>query len=505
MGGNRLNICKPLFTNVRYNHTSFHATAPTISGYYKYSACSPGVSALYQEFANDNSQCDPSVSPAVLTKSLSGACSRTEDPFSGDVFYVQNAQCITGDAMPPAPDGSVIMVLYSSADTCADAEAVAFNVSSTSYCSLTDPSSSWSQLNSLSLQHVCTASGQPQQMGFLGTHCTKKSNSVNLPTLCGPIPTWMGLQYALGWKYQCTPPAKPTSPSGWLTQTYYANADCTGPILSMQGQATGTCNVGYNNESLAVSSLMTTCDGTVVYASLDCSGQASRSVSVAQDSCVPTRQGPNRGGMSSGASYRLGCSTQYDSIPTPFQGLSVTLRTYQNDVCSGPANTFAKLPQDAYISLLSDPKAADAYTQLVDCSSGSPVLTTTLGNGRSFTSYSEYFDTSCSFVDPAYTSQRGTNGPTALGAGHDHVSYYRSQVFSSCSKAAPPPPPPPSGILTFPHPSDSQNYAGAVAGVVISILIVSLLVGGIWYYYKHYYVKAQGDRASFLRSPGQSR
>lgn len=497
VAGNKLNECLDMYQDGGFNHTSRTRIGVEIIGHYMFKTCVPGVSAVYEEYGPTDHEC---TGPVTKTQSYTGDCVKAKDPNSADYWYIKAAQCQLGLSLPQMPSNSV---LETQVDNCKDNNEVAFTATTTTKCSLNSQASSWNELFSLSNQMYCNDQDVPMINGYLGTHCTTKSNSVQLPTSCTGIPGWEATPYATGSSYSCTPRAALSSTgSGWMMQTHYENSDCTGAIISTTGQAIGVCSMGFNNESVAIGSMETTCDGTRYYQdTTDCTGLYTLEP-VAAGGCVSLagqgRGGPGRG--DNGQSYRLSC---LPFNPTPWGSAGITQFQYDNDMCYGSPNSFTTFPQDNPFSSINNLQKAYALrAQSVSCSSGKPVLTHTFGGDSSpHTTFTQYLDTSCSFIDPAYTASMMKYGPPSQYNSKGLV-FYRSQVNTGCTISAPAPTP--TDPLAFPKPEDGHRYGGAIAGIVIALLIACCTIGGIYYWFKHYYIASYGENTRFLNSGATS-
>lgn len=226
--GSRMNACLPLY--------STRGSAPR--GSYLFSACIQGVSALYQEFSS--ADCS---GVAAASTALSGGCASAVDPNSADVWHVQSVQCYTGlqwssvatagVGLPPLPPGMVLDTQFGACDD--GTPPVAFTAFSVLKCNINSAGNVFSALYALSSTFSCDAQGNPGTIGYLGTHCSKKSLVTSLSQSCGAIPAWSGSRYANAERYSCTAAPPAAAPTGWLTQTYFDSADCSGPVLSVSG------------------------------------------------------------------------------------------------------------------------------------------------------------------------------------------------------------------------------------------------------------------------------
>lgn len=461
VSGNALGQCLPLFSRGR------------AQGSYLYSSCVTGVSVQYQEFSS--ADCSGT---ATVQRTTKGACVPLQDPNSPDVWHVSTVNCFAGVGLPPIPNGMVVQNLYSD---CSSTQPVAFSGQNVLKCNMNPGGNAFTQLYALSNSWACdAATGVPQQVGYLGTHCSKKSLVSNLAQTCAPLMGWQANRYATASSYMCTPPDLPPPPTGWLTQTYYDQASCSGTVLSVTGQATGICTVGYNNGSVIVQSSMVQCDGTYLYQSVDCSGPYTKVNALPQRSCQ------NNGGSfglsfgGSGASYLVGCSSDYSTIPRPFQGHSIVLWQYGNDLCKGNAVSFRKMPQDQpYVGF------NGRYSQLVSCATGSPTLTISLGSSATST-FSLFLDGGCSYLDQAYTSSSFLTSKTA--ANPLGLAYTSSQLYSSCEGTVLPVPsavPTTSAAgattiqsgrdLSPPPPLSGAQVAAVVLGIIAVVAILVFL------------------------------
>jgi hypothetical protein len=61
-----------------------------------------------------------------------------------------------------------------------------------------------------------------------------------------------------------------------------------------------------------------------------------------------------------------------------------------------------------------------------------------------------------------------------------------------------PVPPPAEDILSFPKEGDHARYGGAVAAVVITVLLFVATIGGVYYWYTRYYIKSYGDNLGLM-------
>ena len=463
VSGNALGQCLPLFSRGR------------AQGSYLYSSCVTDSSVQYQEFSS--SDCSGT---ATVQRTTKGACVPLQDPNSPDVWHVSTVNCFVGVGLPPLPSGMVVQNLFS--DCSSSTQPVAFSAQNVLKCNMNPGGNAFTQLYALSNSWACdAATGIPQQVGYLGTHCSKKSLVSNLAQTCAPLMGWQASRYATASSYMCTPPDLPQPPTGWLTQTYFDQSSCAGTVLSVTGQATGVCTVGYNNGSVIVQSSMVQCDGTYLYKSVDCSGPYTKVNALPQKSCQNNVGGFGLSFGGSGASFLVGCSKEYATIPRPFQGHSIVLWQYGNDLCKGNAVSFRKMPQDQpYVG------GNGRYSQLVSCATGSPTLTISLGSSATST-FSLFLDGGCSYLDQAYTSSSFLTSKTA--ANPLGLAYTSSQLYSSCEGTALPVPsaaPTPSAIdatiQSGRDPSPPPPLSGAqVAAVVLGITAVVAVLVFLYY------------------------
>ena len=492
--GNRLNVCLPRFSTGGYNHTTHQRIAVKTIGYYMYKSCVSGVSAVYEEYGSTDSTC--AATPTLRTP-LTGGCSKLVDPNDPYIFYmVSEYLCQAGDAIPTPPPNAVTEM---DIDDCTSSRLVGFTSTTTTKCLMENANSDWTQIFMLSSSLTCDAFNVPQQIGYLGTHCTKRSNQISMPTDCTDKPAWSISDKATAWKYECVAPAAPAVSTGWLTKSYMSNDDCTGYVLSMKGTALGVCVQGFGNESIALGSTLTSCTETRVFDTPDCSGQY-KTLPTNVNTCVPNANAfsSGRGGNNGKATF-VSCTSQVDPLPMPFHGNSIVGFQYATDTCWGPAVSFTKYPQDSIYNelvLAGISKKDQPYTQLVSCATGQPILDITMGHHSGFTDYVQYLDTSCSFLDPANLADMQRYGPKDPENPKGLV-FSRSQIFTPCMAPASAPPPP-EDPLSFPPQSDHSRYGGAVAGVVIAVLIAVATMGGIYYWYTRYYVKSYGDALGLM-------
>lgn len=467
--GNRLNTCIGLYQRSRR------------IGSYQFSSCVDGESATYREYTGALT-CTGTPSREIK---ITGGCTSMKDPNSPDIWHISNVNCYAGDSLPQLPAGMVLSTQY---ESCDNQLAVAFSAQSTLKCNMSPTDSSFTQLYSLSSRFTCDSSETPHTIGFLGTHCTKRSLQTSLSQQCAAIPSWTPSRYATAESFSCTPDVSPATPSGWSTQTYYDSTDCSGTVLSVLGQATDICTVGYNNRSEIIQSAMTTCDGTYLYDSPDCSGDSTLVNAVPQGSCQRHSPGFGIRFGGSGQSFISGCGS---SIPQPYNGHSIVLYQYNNDICFGSPIKFAKLPQDA-------PYVTSRYTQDVSCSSGSPVMTIKLGSGAVST-FSQYLDAGCSYYDQAYSTQSGFSGGGASFANPLGLAYFSSQQYSACGER---PATVTSNSTTVGSGSQScRNDSYAVAFIAMTVLfcLASIAVGVLCYF-----LRAEKGKATQGPSPGAS-
>lgn len=471
--GNVLNVCSSLFRRGQ------------VAGSYLFSNCVTMTSALYQEFAS--SDC---TGKATVQTQFSGGCSRVADANSNDFFYVSAVNCVyTGlSAIPTLPPNMVVQSFFADC-TKTTQQAVAFSAQSTLKCNMNQLNNPFTQLYALSSTFSCDAMGNPGTVGYLGTHCSKTSITTALSQSCAALPVWSSSKFASAASFSCSPVADPVKPTGWLTSTFYSNGDCSGEVLSVSGQATGVCTKGYNNISAIAQSSMTTCEGgTLVYNSPDCSGAsvASQHVFMEQGSCQPNSGGFGLRFGGSGASYQVGCSA-YDSIPMPYNGHSITLQQYNNDLCSGYATIFSKLPQDRPYS-----GGNGRYEQLVSCASGSPMLKISLA-GSATSTFTLQLDHSCSYMDQAYSTALSASGRRSA-ANPLGLAYWSSQLYTACESQPP-------SLSTAPATSTASasesNPPGpglsgtALAAIVLGLLLAIVLAAGAWIKWR-YSVESNG-------------
>ena len=483
--GNVLNVCSPLY-GARGGGRG--GGVPSTSRSYLFSSCVSGVSATYQEFSSTDCS-----GPAVVQRSIQGGCVPSKDPNSLDVWHVSSVNCYSGTALPPLPPNMVLQTMY--ADCSGAAPPVAFSAQSTLKCNMNDAGNAFTALYALSSSFACdAATGTPQTVGYLGTHCSKRSIVSTLSQSCAALPGWSGSRYATSAAYSCTAQAPQAPPTGWLTQTFFDSADCSGPVLSVMGQATGVCTTGYNNVSAIVQSTMTQCDGgTYLYNSPDCSGPATVVNALAQGSCQPNGGGFGLRFGGSGSSYSVGCSSDYGTIPMPFNGHSVVLYQYNNDLCSGYPTSFGKLPQDQpYVG------GNGRYSQLVSCASGSPPTLAISISGLSTSTFTLTLDGACSYIDQAHSSsmsaQSRRNAANPLG-----LVYYSSQRYTQCEGTALPSPTDPLAPGPGPAaPGAAATMGGAAtAGVIIGVLVAA----GLGALATRRYIASRRESPSYLATP----
>lgn len=194
--GSRLDACLPLYT--------FRGSQPR--GTYRFSSCLQGVSALYEEFSS--ADCSGA---ATVTSSLSGECISIRDPNSPDIFHVRGARCVTGlPSVPPLPPGMVLNTQFGACDD--GSPPVAFSAFSTKKCNMNSATDTFAQLYALSSTFRCD-NNAPSTVGYLGTHCSKKSIQTSLSQTCGGMPGWVGSRYANAEKYS-PPSLRPHHPLG---------------------------------------------------------------------------------------------------------------------------------------------------------------------------------------------------------------------------------------------------------------------------------------------------
>ena len=460
--GNVLNVCSSLFRR------------GVVAGSYLFSNCVTSTSALYQEFAS--SDC---TGKATVQTQFSGGCSRVADPNSNDFFYVSSVNCVYAGypATPTLPPNMVVESLFP--DCTKTAQPVAFSAQSTQKCNMNQLNNPFTQLYALSSTFSCDATGNPGTVGYLGTHCSKKSITTALSQSCASLPGWSSSKFASAASYSCNLVVAPAQPTGWLTSTFYANADCTGEVLSVSGQATGVCTKGYNNVSAIAQSSMTTCEGgTLVYNSPDCSGESvpSQHAFQEQGSCQPNSGGFGLRFGGSGAAFRVGCSA-YEFIPMPYNGHSITLKQYNNDLCSGYATAFFKLPQDRPYS-----GGNGRYEQLVSCASGSPTLKISLA-GSATSTFTLQLDPSCSYMDQAYSTALSAGGRRSA-ANPFGLAYWSSQLYTTCESQPPSQQQGPASSTA--SASESKSPGGgllsgtALAAIVLGLLLAIVLAVGAW-------------------------
>lgn len=477
-----------------------------VDGYFRYSSCSNGnpsdpkssASVTYSEFAKTDATCGQS---PTLTKIIKGGCVATENPNTPDLSYIRPVSCmldkdVSSDQLtanlplPVTATQLTGMVVEYQLDTLASQNLVGFSASSVLSCNLRDPTDSWDAIYGLSSALACDDQNKPQLVGYLGTHCSKKSNVLSLPVKPTLSPPWQSSLSYTAHVFTCTPPKVDQEPSGWVTQTYYDKDSCSGSVLSVTGQATGFCARGYNNVSVAMGSQMYTCDGLYLYDTLDCTGPSNKVTSYTAGQCIPN---PNNFGLRGnyGAAFKVDCvSGSFPEIPHPFGSQVITMNQYDNNVCAGISSAFAAYPQD---SPYTNPQGNS--TTVVSCETGLPVLTRTQGETKNpmFTTFSQFLDTTCDYLDPAYTSDftRGSD-----------LMYYSSQIYSMCERSCAPPPPP---TLAFPDAKNAPAYAGAVSGIFFGLCIFFCAIGGIYYYCTRIRPKLiAADQQSLVSKEGRS-
>jgi len=407
--GTRMNECLPLYGRGNQPRGSFLFTN-----------CVQGVSANYAEWSTPNCAGTPSVQTIIK-----GGCTNMTDPNSPDVWHVSSVNCQpNARELPQLPSG---MVLETKFGDCTQTQPVAFSAQSTLKCNMNALGNAFTQLYALSSSYACDdTNGTPQTVGYLGTHCSKKSFVSTLSQSCATTPSWQSGKYSTASQFSCTPPKVLDKPTGWLTQTYFDSSDCSGSVLSVTGQATGVCTVGYDSSSVIVQSKLVRCDGTYLYQSPDCTGTPVTVTSLPQGSCQANSNGYGIRFGGNGGSYSVGCSNDYSTIPRPYNGHSIVLYQYNNDLCAGDPVTFNKMPQDQPYTSGSVNRP---YTQQVSCASSNTATAATLSinlGASATTGFSLFLDTGCSYIDQSYSSalggRRGSNSPV----------FYSSQQYTSC-------------------------------------------------------------------------